>query len=135
MRMAETTYFPILRVEPNGMTGPTNRSSPQTGDGTRWRTRISSGGVHDAHCVPALFPSSHLSQEVRRAGIDTGMDHLLETLSGIKGVIDLPRQRSRNKPVAFAIRLIRRDPEQERLFPSFGLQRFHPDPPYTRIAS
>ena len=76
-----------------------------------------------------------LSPEVRRAGIGTGMDRLLETLSGIRGVIDLPRQGSRNKSVPVAIRLTRRDPEQERLFQSLGLQRFHPEPPRTKAGT
>jgi transposase len=91
--------------------------------------------VHAAYCVLALLLSSLLLREVRRAGIDTGMDRLLETLSGIKGVIDLPRQSSRNKSVPVAIRLTRRDPEQERLFQSLGLQRFHPEPPKTKAGT
>ena len=91
--------------------------------------------VHAAYCVLALLLSTLLVWEVRRAGIDTGLDRLLETLSGIKGVIDLPRQGSRNKSVPVAIRLTRRDPAQERLFQSLGLQRSHSEPPKTKAGT
>jgi transposase len=84
--------------------------------------------VHAAYCVFALLLASLLHREVRRAGLSLSLDTLLQTLAGIKGVIDLPRD-SRRRTVPVSIRLTRRDPEEDRLFQLLGLARFHPEGP------
>ncbi|MGC8488357.1 MAG: IS1634 family transposase [Clostridia bacterium] len=83
--------------------------------------------VHAAYCVFALLLATLLQREVRRAGLSSCLDALLETLSGIKGVIDLPRGPSRRRTLPVSIRLTRREPEEERLFQILGLQRYHPE--------
>ncbi len=84
--------------------------------------------VHAAYRLLALFLSSLLLREVHRAGINVGMDSLLEPLPGIKGVIHLPRQGSRNTSMPVAIRLIRREAEQAQMLQLPGLQRFQAEP-------
>jgi len=83
--------------------------------------------VHAAYCVLALLLSALLLREVRRAGVVIGLDLLLETFAGIQGVIDLPRSTGRERSVPVAIRLTRRNAEQERLFGLLHLERFHPE--------
>ncbi len=91
--------------------------------------------VHAAYCMFALLLSSLLLREVRKAGITTDLAGLLQTLAGIKAVIDLPRDDSRRRTVPVSIRLTRREPNEERLFQLLGLQRFHPEVPATRIGA
>lgn len=79
--------------------------------------------VHIAVCVMALLLASLLYREARQAGYDQGFDALMETLAGIRGVVDLPPEGTRERP---RIRLSKRTPEQEQLFVSLGLSRFAP---------
>ena len=83
--------------------------------------------VHAAYCVFALLLAALLQREVRHAGLTPSLDALLETLAGIKGVIDLPRPGGRRRSLPVSIRLTRREPEEERLFQILGLARFHPE--------
>jgi transposase len=83
--------------------------------------------VHAAYCVFALLFAALLLREVRRAGFQVGLDSLLETLAGIKGVIDLPKHDGRARTQPVAIRLTRRPPDLERLFQILDLQRLHPE--------
>jgi len=87
--------------------------------------------VHAAYCVFALLLASLLHREVKRATpIDPpALDSVLGTLSGIKGVVDLPRGGDRRRTVPISIRLTRREPEEERLFELLGLARLHPEVP------
>jgi transposase len=89
--------------------------------------------VHAAYCVFALLLSALLHREVRRAdpAKAPAFDTLMASLAQIQGVVDLPRDADRKRTVPVAIRLTRREPEQERLFELLGLQRFHPEVPKT----
>ena len=58
--------------------------------------------------------------------MSVGFTALMETLAGIRAVVDVPQQR-RSMPVS--IRLTRRSADQERLFQLLGLTRFHPEVP------
>lgn len=79
--------------------------------------------VHLAICVIALMLASLLHREARRLGFDHGLDALLETLGGIRGVVDLPAEGSRERP---RIRLTKRTPQQQQLFDHLGLAQFDP---------
>ncbi len=83
----------------------------------------------------ALVLSSLLLREVRTAGITTDLDGLLQTLGGVRAVVDLPRDDPRRRTIPVSIRLTRREPNEERLFQLLGLQRFHPEVPTTKIGA
>jgi transposase len=79
--------------------------------------------VHLAICVMALMVASLLHREARKGGFDQGFDALLETLGGIRGVVDLPAEGSRERP---RIRLTKRTAHQNKLYTDLGLERFDP---------
>ena len=83
--------------------------------------------VHAAYCVFALLLASLLQREVRRAGLTTGFSTIMETLAGIKPVVDQPRDEHHRRSVPGSVRLNRRSADQERLFHLLGLSRFHPE--------
>ena len=79
--------------------------------------------VHLAICVMALLLASLLHRQARNGGFEQGFDALLETLAGIRGVVDLPPEGSRQRP---RIRLTKRTSQQEQLFAHLGLSQFDP---------
>ena len=79
--------------------------------------------VHLAICVMALMVASLLHREARKGGFDEGFDALMETLGGIRGVVDLPAEGSRERP---RIRLTKRTTHQDKLYTELGLERFDP---------
>jgi transposase len=85
--------------------------------------------VHAAYCVFALLLASLLQRELRRGGASVGFTALMETLAGIRAVVDVPRDEQQRRSVPVSIRLTRRSAEQERLFQLLGLSRFHPEVP------
>lgn len=79
--------------------------------------------VHAAYCVLALLLASLLHREARAAGFTGSFDALMETLSDIRMVVDLP-EGARRKPIN--VRLTRRTPDQDRLFHRLGLVAYQP---------
>ncbi len=79
--------------------------------------------VHLAVCVMALMVASLMHRRARKVGFDQGFGALLETLQGIRGVVGLPLEGTRERP---HIRLTRRTAQQERLFEHVGLGQFDP---------
>ena len=79
--------------------------------------------VHLAVCVMSLMVASLLHRQARQGGFAQGFDALLETLGGIRGVVDLPPEGSRERP---RIRLTKRTAEQDQLFAHLGLTQFDP---------
>ena len=80
--------------------------------------------VHLAICVMALMVASLVHREARKGGFENDFDALMETLGGIRGVVDFPLEGSRERP---RIRLTKRTPQQEKLFADLGLARFDPN--------
>jgi transposase len=80
--------------------------------------------VHAAYCVLALLLGSLLHRHVRGAGIAIGFDALIETLAGIRGVLDLPAGGQRRRS-SLQVRLTRRTPLQQQLFNLLGLAAYH----------
>ncbi len=80
--------------------------------------------VHAAYCVLALLLASLLYREARKAGFTLGFDALIETLADVRAVLDLPGGR-RSRQRSLAVRLTRRSPEQQRLFDTLSLERYH----------
>ena len=54
--------------------------------------------VHITICVVALIVASLLYREARQQGFDHGFDAWMETVSSIRGVMDLPLRDSRERP-------------------------------------
>ena len=77
--------------------------------------------VHAAYCILALLLASLLHREARAVGFTGDFDALVETLSDIRMVVDLPEE-TRRKPIN--IRLTRRTPEQSKLFNQLGLDAY-----------
>ena len=80
--------------------------------------------VHLAICVMALMVASLVHREARKGGFENGFDALMETLGGIRGVVDLPLEGSRERP---RIRLTKPTPQQGKLFADLGLAQFDPN--------
>ena len=91
--------------------------------------------VHAAYCVFALLLASLLQREVHRAGMISGFTTVMETLAGIRAVVDLPHDDHHRRSVPVSIRLTRRSPDQERLFQLLGLTRFHPEVPASKTGT
>jgi transposase len=77
--------------------------------------------VHAAYCVLALLLASLLHREARAAGFAGGLDALLETLTDLKLVVDLPVPGRRTT----VVRLTERTPVQEQLVQHFHLAQYH----------
>ena len=84
--------------------------------------------VHAFYCTLALLLASLLLRETRRHGVDGDFDHLMTTLAGIRGVLDLPRQGVGGRK-GIRIRLSRTSPEQQKLLDLLRLERFQPTRP------
>ena len=80
--------------------------------------------VHAFYCTLALLLASLLAREVRNA-VEGDFEHLMTTLAGIRGVLDLPKEGA-GKHKGIRIRLSRRSAEQQKLFDLLQLQRFQP---------
>lgn len=82
--------------------------------------------VHAFYCTLALLLASLLFREVRKAGVQGDFEHVVSTLAGIRGVLDLP-QKGAGERKGLRIRLSRRSSEQQKLLDLLQLQRFQPN--------
>ena len=81
--------------------------------------------MHAFYCTLALLLASLLYREVRKANVEGDFEHVIGTLAGIRGVLDLPNKGAGERK-GIRIRLSRRSAEQQRLLNLLQLQRFQP---------
>jgi hypothetical protein len=81
--------------------------------------------VHALYCTLALLLASLLYREVRKASVEGDFEHVISTLAGIRGVLDLPLKGAGERK-GIKIRLSRRSSDQQRLLDLLQLQHFQP---------
>lgn len=81
--------------------------------------------VHAFYFTLAMLLASLRFREVRKANVQGDFEHIISTLAGVRGVLDLPHKGAGERK-GIKIRLSRRSSEQQRLLDLLQLQRFQP---------